>query len=76
MRTALMDVTVKLHATRSAKLSSVLLILDLSSAFDTNQSQDSLVHWNYLPGGSVMSGEVEGIHIGSIKTFYWSHKAQ
>ncbi|KAK3569504.1 hypothetical protein QTP86_032109 [Hemibagrus guttatus] len=33
--TALLSVTEKLHATRSAKLSSVLILLDLSAAFDT-----------------------------------------
>ncbi|KAK3518367.1 hypothetical protein QTP86_003528, partial [Hemibagrus guttatus] len=33
--TALLAVTEKLHAARSAKLSSVLILLDLSAAFDT-----------------------------------------
>ncbi|KAK3547668.1 hypothetical protein QTP86_026916 [Hemibagrus guttatus] len=33
--TALLSVTEKLHAARSAKLSSVLILLDLSAAFDT-----------------------------------------
>ncbi|KAK3536440.1 hypothetical protein QTP86_010195, partial [Hemibagrus guttatus] len=33
--TALLAVTEKLHASRSAKLSSVLILLDLSAAFDT-----------------------------------------
>ncbi|KAK3506182.1 hypothetical protein QTP70_003066 [Hemibagrus guttatus] len=34
-KTALLAVTEKLHAARSAKLSSVLILLDLSAAFDT-----------------------------------------
>ncbi|GAA6107052.1 uncharacterized protein tmem132a, partial, partial [Tachysurus ichikawai] len=33
--TALLDVSEKLHAARSAKLSAVLILLDLSAAFDT-----------------------------------------
>ncbi|KAK3537231.1 hypothetical protein QTP70_003600 [Hemibagrus guttatus] len=46
--TALLAVTEKLHAVRSAKLSSVLILLDLSAAFDTNEFEFVEQHGNGL----------------------------
>ncbi|KAK3559206.1 hypothetical protein QTP86_005203 [Hemibagrus guttatus] len=72
--TALLAVTEKLHAARSAKLSSVLILLDLSAAFDTVNHKTLLStlrslgicgtawEWfaSYLDGRSYQIGQVRG----------------
>ncbi|KAK3553835.1 hypothetical protein QTP70_012207 [Hemibagrus guttatus] len=75
--TALLAVTEKLHAARSAKLSSVLILLDLSAAFDTINHK-TLVHpqeswnlWNsmgmvcFLPGWSLISDTTASARISA-----------
>ncbi|KAK3543792.1 hypothetical protein QTP70_027265, partial [Hemibagrus guttatus] len=75
--TALLAVTEKLHAARSAKLSSILILLDLSAAFDT-VNHKTLVHpqeswnlWNsmgmvcFLPGWSLISDTTTSARISA-----------
>ncbi|GAA6112118.1 uncharacterized protein tmem132a, partial, partial [Tachysurus ichikawai] len=76
--TALLDVSEKLHAARSAKLSSVLILLDLSAAFDTVNHKTLLsTLWinlgmvRFLPGRMLISGNMEGSDICSMQTLHW-----
>ncbi|KAK3511618.1 hypothetical protein QTP70_012969 [Hemibagrus guttatus] len=84
IETALLAVTEKLHAARSAKLSSVLILLDLSAAFYTVKHKTLLStlrslgicgtawEWfaSYLDGRSYQEN-MEGIDICSMQTLYW-----
>ncbi|KAK3517289.1 hypothetical protein QTP70_002930 [Hemibagrus guttatus] len=76
--TALLAVTEKLHAARSAKLSSVLILLDLSVAFDTVNHKTLLSTfrsfgnlWNsrgmvcFLPGWSLISDTTTSARISA-----------
>ncbi|KAK3550644.1 hypothetical protein QTP70_002345 [Hemibagrus guttatus] len=66
--TALLAVTEKLHAARSAKLSSALILLNLSALFDTVNNKTLL---SILPGWSHISGNMEGNDICSMQTLYF-----
>ncbi|KAK3517883.1 hypothetical protein QTP70_026207, partial [Hemibagrus guttatus] len=76
--TVLLAVTEKLHAARSAKLSSVLILLDLSAAFDTVNHKTLLstlrslgicgTAWElfcFLPGWSLISDTTASARISA-----------